>query len=257
MLRFQSLITKLFVAVCAVTLFSAQNASAVVVNHSADADTYIQKGNADKHFGSDNIVLKDSGGGSTTRIGYIRFEKLGSFVAENAALELTVAQRSPGGSGNSATQLDYTIEVFGLNDNVAEQDWVEAATVDGVTGPTPPNPLVWNNAPANNTANNELIGSDVTFLGSFVVPGTSNPGEFFSFQSSAMLDFVRADTDGVLNFIINREGGSGSNNLAFASREHTSLAGPNLALTIIPEPATATLGLIGLAGLAARRRRSA
>ena len=236
-----------FASAALATAFASQQAEAVTF--SADADAFYQLGAPTSTLGgsSTQLTVKDSGGGTTTRQAWIRFDVSGNPIDDllSASLQLTVSQRSAGGTNNSAAQLNYPIEVFALKDGNAGENWSEATTN-------------WNTAPANNTSNNELVAAQVTFLGSFIVLGTANPGDLFNFTSAAFEQFLKDDTDGLVTFMINREGGSGSNNLSFASKENTGLTGPllNVELPAVPEPATAGLSLLGLAVLARRRRKA-
>jgi len=237
-----------FASAALATAFASQQAEAVTF--SADADAFYQLGAPTSTSGgsSTQLTVKDSGGGTTTRKAWIRFDVSGSPIDDllSANLELTVSQRSSGGpASNPSPQLDYPIQVFGLNDGNAGENWDESTTT-------------WNTAPANNTANNGVIGAQTTFLGGFTIPGTANVGDVFNFTSAAFEQFLKDDADGLVTFIIRRNGGSGSNNLSFASKENTGLTGPllNVELPAVPEPATAGLSLLGLAVLARRRRKA-
>lgn len=228
------------------------DAASAITTLTADADTFVQLGSATTNFGtSADLVVKDSGSQSFTRKAYIRFDVSGlpldNVVA--ASLDLVVSGRSSG----SSTQANYPVQIFGLADANAGNNWIEG---NGGADNLPVGEITWNNAPANNTANNGLTAA-ATLLGGFTVPGTANPGDLFSFSNAALLNFLKADTDGFVTFIVRRNGGTSANNLSFASSENTAQSGPRLNLVIIPEPATASLGLMGMAGLFLRRRRMA
>lgn len=243
--------------------------AACALDLKADADAYVRLGGGqnDDHFGtSTQLFVKDSGAGSTTRKGYLRFDVSGvPNRILDAQLQLEVTLNNNGGSPLDPTPKEYVVNVFGLNDGVNDA-WVETNSQQNVSGPTPPNPLTWENAPGNNTANNDLIAGDVTLLGQFVVPAI-NPDQsndpvivsFSNFQSDTpdgFADFLNADQDGLVTLILTREGGS--NNLGFASREHATALGPTLLVGYVPEPATMgllSLGVLGLAGYARRRRK--
>ena len=225
----------------------------------ADADSFVRLGGGqnDDNFGNfEQLYVKDSGTGSTTRKGYLRFDLSdvkGSIM--DAQLQLEVTLNNNGGSDTTPNL--YTVNVFALNDGVND-DWIEGAGETGVTGPTPPNPIIWENAPANNTNNNGLIGSDVTLLGQFLVPAI-NPDldpdpvilSFANFQSDtpdAFIDFLNSSPDGLVTLILTRDGGS--NNLGFASKEHATALAPTLVLNVaVPEPSTLALAVVALLGL--------
>lgn len=225
----------------------------------AEADSYVQKGNAGTNFGNSNsVVVKDSGSGTTTRKGYLRFDVSGQPLSElsNAELALEVSINNNGGTPQDPTPKTYTIDVYGLNDGDAGESWGEG-TID------------WNNAPANDTGDNDIL-SNATLLGQFGVPALnpdleSDPilvsfNNLMSDTPHALLDFLASDTDGQVTFILARDGGS--NNLGFYSKEGAALDGalaPTLTLFAqIPEPsalALIALGLVSLGSIGWRRRR--
>ena len=234
----------------------------------ADADTYVRLGGGqnDDNFGNATVLsVKDSGTGSTTRKGYLRFDLSdvkGPIMDAQLQLEVTLNNN---GTADDTPNL-YTVNVFALNDGVNDT-WIEGSGETGVSGATPPNPIIWDNAPANNTGSNGLIGSDVTLLGQFLVPAI-NPAldpdpvivSFANFQSDtpdAFIDFLNSNPDGLVTLILTRAGGN--NNLGFASKEHATAMIPTLALNVaVPEPSTLALAVVALLGLALygwRRKR--
>ncbi len=177
------------------------------------ADSFVRLGQATTNFGAGgSVVIKDSGGGSTTRKGYLRFDVSSlSGLYSGAELSLETSTNNPGG-GNATPPQSFNVEVYGLDDGNPGENWAEGA-------------IVWNNAPANNTSNNEL-GAGAAFLGSFTVPANAAP-DTVTFSSPTLDAFLNQDTDGNATVILTREGGSSSANLAFSSKEG-SLTAPTL-----------------------------
>lgn len=212
----------------------------ITTNVGVGADAYVQQGAATTNFGSDaNLVVK-GGAGTTTRKAYTRFDlsALGNRDALAAGITLDVTTNNTGGVAPAA---DFTVEVFGLVNGDAGELWSEAG-------------INWNNAPANTTDNNLLVNA--VLLGSFLVPASAVPYSV-TFSNAALLNFINADTNGAATLIFRRTTGGGEN-LAFGSGENTAVSPPTLTLiaNVIPEPTSALLGLIGLAGLARRRQRA-
>ena len=167
-----------------------------------------------------------------------------------AQLDLVVSQNS---RGSGSLPYTYTVEVFGLNDGGSET-WVEG---NGGADNSPAGEITWNNAPASN--NDNTFTSGATSLGSFTLTTNADGdlvGQVYSLNNAALLSFFNADTDGLATIMLRRTDGSGSNNLSFASKEHTTLSAPQMTLTI-PEPATICLVSLGLIGTCFRRRRAA
>lgn len=224
-------------ALCAFStlLFSAPLAFSAI---SASADSFVQRGNGNTNFGtSGSITIKGGDSASTTRKGYIRFDL--STITEpitDATITFTVSTNN-GGGGNTNLQ-NFTVNVFGLKESL--DTWSQGS-------------ITWNNAPANNTFNNNFIAADVTSLGSFTVNQTPI-GDTVTFSSAGLISFLNADTDDKASILLQRSAG-GSSNLAFASSENLTYDAP--LLTAVPEPGhyAALFGLLGIAFAYIQRRR--
>lgn len=143
---------------------------------------------------------------------YIKFDishpNIGTI--NDAELHLVVAYNTGG---------THTVEVYGLDDLHAGENWGEST-------------ITWNNAPAND-ANNDLIAGDVTLLGSFTVSPSDVVGTKKIFTSSGLVTWLNLDTDRLVTIILRRTDVNYSQELYFASKEHTTYDGPKL---IINQP---------------------
>ena len=204
-------------------------AVSITTNDGNGADAYVRLGNPTTNYDGADLTVKNAGGGSTTRKGYLRFD-LAALPAQaiDASIMFDVALNNQGGGGT--TPQEYTVNVFGLDDAHAGENWVE-------TG------INWNNAPANGS-NNGVTG-DAALLGTFDVSDDA-AGSSTLFSSPDLLDFINADTDGLATFILTRQVNNGSHNLIFASGEDGTLMAPTLTLGFstapVPEPATIAAG---------------
>ena len=207
----------------AIGLVASTNALAVpystTTGTGGGADSYVQLGAATTNFGAAaDIVIKDSAAVGTTRKGYLRFD-LPDGGTTSASLGLTVSTNNEGGVG--VTPQVHTVNVWGLRDGNAGEAWIEG---NGGADNLPAGELTWNNAPANVTANNSFT-SGAVFLGRYTVASTA-VGGVNTFNAATLNMFLNEDTNGSATIMLQRVGGNGGHNLAYASDENATLAAP-------------------------------
>jgi O-glycosyl hydrolase len=97
------------------------------------------------------------------------------------------------------------------------------------------NSLPWAAAPANNASSGYAADlAQAVFLGSFSVTKSGYAvGNTISFKSAALLDFLKADTNGVATIILGALGDTAPN-LSYAGDTHATLAPPTLDLEVLP-----------------------
>ncbi len=180
------------------------------------ADAYIDGGSANTNFGTSDTLLQK--GQSGIRKVYVRFDISGiPKPLKFASLELTVL--------TAATRM---LSVYGLNDGTTDgegrlgEDWSETA-------------ITWNNAPAHATSLDPVQGA-----------GTENGGESQLLRQAefeiainpsgtgkvvlsgdTLLDFLNADTDGRVTFILTTPG---TVIISWKSKEHADDQPPRLLL---------------------------
>ena len=255
----------LAVLLCLLTLPIAAQALTFAFN--PIADSYIRRGNnadgdADRNFGnSTQIVIKRNGANTTTRKGYLQFDISGLSVdpalIKDVSLGLNVTTNNSG--GGSTVPVAFTFDVFGIDDLVAGEMWIEG---NGGTGNSPAGEIDWINAPANDRSGNGVDAALTTELASGAVAAINpalgtppNGPQPISVADTRLTDFLTQDTNGIASFILERTSGSGSNNLGFASKEFGDGSFAPVLLITIPEPSRVLL--LGMAGIALvlRRRR--
>lgn len=222
-----------------------------------DADSFIFTNQPTKNFGNTTIlgVKNDESVFTHGRQTYIRMD-LASLSGPITDASLTLTAIATDITFNPPVL--YTFDLWGLNDGHTGEWWVEGNGENGVTGATPPSPITWNNAPANDPTNGGLIVGQATLLGGFTISNTLLDGEQVAISTLNLLEFLQSDTNDVVTLIVTRRGiTQPSPNVPhrFASKEHSTLAPPTLELTAVPEPSSAVLVATGLAGLAAIGRR--
>ena len=184
-------------------------------------------GNADNNYGaSEGLAVRNS---SSPAKALVRIDRA-AFAADvdGARLELEIATTNTG-------LIDaWTYNVFGLDDGDAGEGWVEG-TGDGDAAAGAE--VTWTSAPGNATSVgggayvDTLAGSGgadtatTTFLGTFTL--REGRRERVGLASDALRDFVNADANGQLTFLITRVE-STSNLISFAAKEHPTFSPPTL-----------------------------
>ncbi|MDL5045288.1 DNRLRE domain-containing protein [Oscillatoria amoena NRMC-F 0135] len=217
------------------------SASGVVITTSGGvgADSYI--GNSTENttnFGS-AATMSIRTDASRHRVAYIRFDlgNAGVNPAEvvSATFEVTTA--------SSNTPGNFLLDVFGMNDGLAGEAWSEASLTYATASPLP-NFSQTNFGGAQGTV-------DMVYLGTLTMP-TNAAGQLLSLSNTAVRDFIAADTNGSVTFLITSGQVSGST-AQLRTKEDTANGTPPRLTVVVPEPAS--LGLLGLAGVALLRRR--
>jgi hypothetical protein len=186
------------------TMLSLANAATFQLQPVADA--YVRNSAATTNLGSDVNFIANNGNG--IRVSFVRFDL--SAITEpitSAKLDLTVAIGSSGQDFN----------VYGLTTG---ESWSET----GIT---------WNNAPAvvtgytttTGTVADYLKTSDLfgggTVLGNFISGAAGAVDAVFNVTSGTALDFLNADADRIVTFVIAEPGASDASGVGWNSREAT------------------------------------
>lgn len=183
----------------------------------AEADTFVQNGSAVDNGANALIVVKhDTPVGSVERKGLVRFD-ISSMSIDPLRRSLFTPTLKV--DLDPITNGAANFYVFGLNEAHPDELFSESiiyADVNGLDSSgdgTNNNATLWANGGAN--------------MGSFNA-STVNGEAIFS--SGALTRFLLDDTNDKASLLLTRQTDSISLNTAFASREHTELAGPRLAL---------------------------
>ena len=215
-------------------LVTSVTSADVTVNPTAD--TYVDSNNPDSDLGGDLFFVANDNG-NRDRFSLIRFD-ISSFSGTLAGAQL--------GLFDEIGDASEIFDVYGLNESA--DTWTES--------------LTHNQAVTAGLADTSIVGGFVTTnafggapLTSFTDPaGDGTAHDAFDVTSGSIFDFLNADTDGLVSFVI-VESDVDAPGTGFSSRESTvAVQRPLLTLTAVPEPSSIML-LTGLCGLVAARRR--
>ncbi len=252
----------LAVTVAAAVVVGQASAAAIVSTAVGDgADTMLQNDSQDAGTGPD-VVRGDIEfmkfrylTGGRVKIPYFRFD-LSDVVGDRTGATLSL--EAIFNNGNRVRDLD----VWGLIDNNADDAWSEASTsYSNAPGfiYTDPDPVTAGNQPSNDYT---IDFSKLTPLGTITTP--AGTGVMTSTTAALNLDtFLGDDTNGLVTLVLLRAASDSNVDYNFATKENVTpnVLFPTLTLpnaTLVPEPTSAALCLLGLAalGVVARRRSS-
>lgn len=198
------------------------------------ADTYVNGGTqAANNYGTqDNMLAAANGNLSFCRKWYVRFDISDIPAGESiTAATLTITNNT-----DWATDSTAVAGVFGLNNSENADNWGETT-------------LTWNTAPGNETTGSAQGFINADTLGT-INAANGNGGAQSSFSSQELVDFLNADTDGLVTLMFKENSGG---YLRGSTKEESIADAPTLQLTYTPEPAT--MGLLSIGGLALLRRK--
>ncbi|OAV45946.1 glycosyl hydrolase family 28-related protein [Lewinella sp. 4G2] len=205
------------------------DADGVASGTGADASTQGWGGFTNNYGASQGLLAKNNFSFPNKFI--VRFDLTGLDVQQldHSLLEFEIA------TTNTGLIEDWSYNVFGLNDLDEGEDWIEGDQTGGATN----GGVTYETLPANITDNNFNGGTydpavpnsggvdhaRTTFLGTFST--RQGQREKVNLSNEALADFINADTDGRVSFIVTRVF-STTNAIAFASRENTQFQAPRL-----------------------------
>jgi hypothetical protein len=174
-------------------------------------------------FGDTTFQVRDHSGTDYARKGYIRFD-----VSSLASTVTTATVSFTLSSAGSALDLN----LYGLTDET-QDNWDSATTT-------------WSTAPANDTGSaSGVIALETTLIATF--SGDVAAGDVLSVSNQNLVDFLNADSNGKVTFILCRNGDGDTTYFYFAGDTHATYAPPHLAIeTDLIPPAVANLAPTGI-----------
>ncbi len=227
---------KLGLVVLSVLILTTMPVLAEVIEINAPTDDSFVRGgsySSDNYGTADSLVAKNTQNLGYARKSYLKFDTSSiTKTVTSATLEL-VAKYNTGGTN----RYDIELKFYGLNDGAAgETTWAEGT-------------ITWDNAPGNTDTPSDF--ENATLLGTITVPGNTPAGSTISFSSAGLVNFLNADSNNTVTIMIS-SGSQVNGDVYFASKEHKTYAAPKLSVTLVPEPATIGLLVLGC-GLLSRR----
>ena len=209
-----------------------------------------------------NLEMRTETNTAKNHLGYLRFDT-------SSLQQVTAASLQWFWYDNQSVPLEVT--VYALNDGVSGEVWDEQSLTyntapgldqDGITPQTEAN---------NGASETEIQDLDLSQL-TLIAPSTEVTqveGQQYTVpaQGTALIDFLNADTNGSVTFIIAREALNTTRLINLTSKDAESSASgvlsgeagdfaPTLTVTTVPEPGSLGLIATGLACLFSRRRHA-
>ncbi len=142
---------------------------------------------------------------------------------------------------NLGTSGERIVQVFGITDESVED--FDEATVNYAT------------APANVADGSSLNAAASVLLGTFDIGASQTANFERALSNAALTSFLATDTNGIVTFALVANDNNGHSTMGFGSSETSGISAPALELvTVVPEPASAGLVLLGGTLLGLRRR---
>jgi hypothetical protein len=217
-------------------------AQAAVINATLNDDAWVQADGSS--FNDNRLRVRDDATSSNIRKSFIEFSlpaiPAGEFLdsATFSVFDLeTESEKNLGTSG------ERVVQVFGITDESVE-NFDEAA-------------ITYLNAPANVADGSSLDAAASVLLGSFDIGTSQTANSERALSNSALTSFLASDTNGIVTFALVSSDNNGQSTVSFGSSENIDgISAPALELvTVVPEPTSASLILIGGTLLGLRRRR--
>lgn len=220
---------------CTIVLAAAQGASAAIVTVDASEAFAVRRNTGTASLDSllhpKQVVNK----ATTDRLGMIRFDSA-AFGAGVLAATFEITARSDTGTQFQGT-FDFT--VYGVQDLDPQDEAIDQGTYN-------PNAAGAVYDHANDPA---IDANQLELLGTF----QASAGDQVMFTDLDLLSWIQGVTNGIVTLVITRVQNGG--NSVFENESHET-DNPKLVVTVVPTPASAAMGLMGMVMLALRRQRS-
>ncbi len=204
------------------------------------ADTYVQISSTANNSAGTQMLVKNQNNNANERISFLRFDGSGLTAGnvDSASLDLRIV--------SFANKANMTLQLFGIPDGGFNEAF-DASTItytnSGYTTVTEPD---------NNVADNLLFGGAP--LATFSLLNTANVGDTISFSGTGLVNFLNANNNSDIAFLITTSTLHDQVFLGLGTSENSGNEPVLNYTTAVPEPSSLTLALLGGLGLLGLRR---